>query len=117
MNIYIFGDSIAWGANDYEKGGWAERLKSHYMRNDVIYNLGVLSDNTEDLLKRIGAELAVREEADLIIFAIGINDSQYVAKKGNYRVNPDKFQANLLKLLNIARKATKGLNLPFKKRL
>ena len=44
MTICVFGDSITWGASDYEKGGWVERLKTYLMKNknDVdVYNLGV----------------------------------------------------------------------------
>lgn len=108
MNICIFGDSITWGASDYEKGGWVERLKSYYMENreDVdVYNLGVSGDNTADLLRRLEVEVKMREPS-LIILAIGINDSQYIQRKGNYKINPDRFENNLSELLSLAQKIT-----------
>ena len=42
MKICVFGDSIAWGACDFEKGGWADRLKTYFLAgdNDIdLYNL------------------------------------------------------------------------------
>lgn len=108
MNICIFGDSIVWGASDHEKGGWVERIKTYCMENheDVeVYNLGVSGDNTDDLLNRVESEAKARE-ADLIIFAIGSNDSQYIEIKSNRRVSPERFEDNLTKLSVIARDVT-----------
>lgn len=114
MNICIFGDSIAWGACDYEKGGWVERLKSYFMQNkeDVdVYNLGVSGNNTQDLLKRFDAEVDARkaEEFEMVIFAIGINDSQYLNTRDNPSVSLKEFEENILKLMEKARKITKRL--------
>ncbi len=106
MNICIFGDSIVWGASDYERGGWAERLKVHCMEkyDDVtVYNLGISGDNTESLLKRLEKEAADRDP-DLIIFAIGTNDAQYVNEKGSYGVGMDRFRDNLSMLVDGAGK-------------
>lgn len=53
--IFAFGDSSTWGAFDLEKGGWAERLKNYFFqkREDTfVYNLGIESNTTKDLLKR-----------------------------------------------------------------
>ena len=111
MNICIFGDSISWGACDYQKGGWIERLKSYCMEkyDDVgIYNLGVSGNNTNDLLRRFEEEARARKP-DLIIFAIGINDSQYIKIQGNYRVPLGQFKGNLSKLLKDARKMADGV--------
>lgn len=108
MNICIFGDSITWGVNDYEKGGWAERLKTYYIErhgNVYIYNLGISGDNTGDLVRRFKVE-AKEREPNLIIFAIGINDSQYIQQRGNYRVLPAEFQKNLSQLVGDAKKLT-----------
>ncbi len=49
MHICIFGDSITWGACDYEKGGWVERLKIYFLEhtdNIEVYNLGVSDDDS-----------------------------------------------------------------------
>jgi len=100
MNICVFGDSITWGACDYEKGGWVERLKSHDMQGEeehFVFNVGVSGDNSDKLLKRFPAEATAREP-EVIIFAIGVNDSQYVRDKEHHRVSLEKFKQNILEL-------------------
>jgi lysophospholipase L1-like esterase len=111
MHICVFGDSIAWGAFDYEKGGWVERLKTFLMESEedvMLFNLGVHGDNTEDLVKRFHSESAAREP-DLIVFAIGINDSQYIKTKDNPRVSLKKFVKNISKLAKMANKFTEKI--------
>lgn len=102
--ICIFGDSTTWGATDPKQGGWANRLRNHFERlgGDIeVYNLGISGDNTNDLLERIRVECEAREPS-IIVFAIGINDSQYIKSKNNPCVSLDNFQNNLKKLLQIA---------------
>ena len=108
MNILIFGDSITWGAYDPEQGGWATRLRNYFEEkdNDIdVYNLGISGDTTADLLARIEVEAKSREP-NLIIFAIGINDAQFIHSTNGLRVSLDEFQQNLAKLLSIAKKFT-----------
>lgn len=93
--ICIFGDSIAWGAFDNERGGWAEMLKTYFFGKDRnIYNLGISGDNTNKLIKRFYSECATRKP-DIIIFAIGENDSQDIKSTGGKRVEIGKFKSNL----------------------
>ena len=99
--ICIFGDSITWGASDTEGGGWVTRLRNFYeseglpVDQDVdVYNLGVSGDNTDDLLKRFDIETEAREPST-ILFAIGINDSQFIISKGENRISESLFQKNL----------------------
>jgi len=108
MNILIFGDSITWGAYDPEQGGWATRLRNYFEGKDNdtdVYNLGISGDTTADLLNRIEVEAKSREP-NLIIFAIGINDAQFIHSTNGLRVSPDEFQQNLAKLFAIAQKFT-----------
>ncbi len=102
-----FWDSITYGAFDPEKGGWANRLRlyldSRYDFEDEVYNLGISGDNTEGLLERFDAEAKFRESG-LFIFAIGINDSQYVISEKQNRVPLDKFEQNIKELISRARK-------------
>jgi lysophospholipase L1-like esterase len=101
MTICIFGDSIVWGASDCEKGGWADSLKNYLMNEDIdVYNLGISGNTTEDLLERFDAEAEARNP-DIIIFAIGINDSLSLDKDGLI-----KFQKNISLLANKAKKFT-----------
>ena len=56
VKILVFGDSVAWGAFDNEKGGWVERLKTHFLQNYEehrigVYNFSVSSNDTRDVLK------------------------------------------------------------------
>lgn len=116
MNVLIFGDSITWGAYDPEQGGWATRLRNYFESEDsppcyreagdvLIYNLGISGDTTVDLLNRIEVEAKSRKP-NLIIFAIGINDAQFIHSTNGLRVSLDEFQQNLAKLLAIAKKFT-----------
>ncbi|MFZ3057685.1 MAG: GDSL-type esterase/lipase family protein [Minisyncoccales bacterium] len=101
MTICIFGDSIVWGASDCEKGGWVDSLKNYLMNEDIdVYNLGISGNTTEDLLERFDAEAEARNP-DIVIFAIGINDSLSLDKDGLI-----KFQKNISSLTNKARKFT-----------
>lgn len=106
MNILIFGDSITWGAGDRESSGWADRLKQDQELFNLGYeftNLGVSGDNTYDLLERFEIEARARE-SEVILFSIGINDSQYVSSDQSHRVPLDQFKINLEKLYDIANK-------------
>lgn len=108
MNILIFGDSITWGAYDPRQGGWATRLRNYFEEKDNdtdVYNLGISGDTTADLLARIEVEAKSREPI-LIIFAIGINDAQFVHSTNSLRTSLDEFQQNLAKLLTIAKRYT-----------
>jgi len=103
MNICIFGDSITWGAFDYDKGGWVERLKSKLMSDDIIYNLGVSDDSTEEVIKRLENETEARNP-DIIIFAVGMNDAYRY--NGETRTSIDEFRKNIEILTNKAKRIT-----------
>lgn len=108
MTICVFGDSITWGAYDPEQGGWATRLRNYFeaQDNDVdVYNLGISGDNTADLLERMEVEAKAREP-ETIVFAIGINDAQFIHSANSSRVSLDEFQQNIAKLFSIAKKFT-----------
>jgi len=75
QTICIFGASSTWGAWDYEKAGWANRLRLFLdsENKDVFtYNLGVSGDTTNKLLKRFNVEAEARQPK-IIIFSIGDN--------------------------------------------
>lgn len=106
QTICIFGDSITWGAVDPENGGWVAQLRCYFETNDdydiAVYNQGISGDNTDDLLARFKVECAAREP-QIIIFAIGINDSQYINFERIKGVSLEKFQNNLVELINQAK--------------
>ncbi len=107
MNICIFGDSITEGYYDNEKNGWANRLKA-ILVNDEIYNLGVSGDSTEDLLKRFDADIKDKNP-DMIVFAIGTNDSVYLPAEKRSYVDFDKFKENLKTLIDKSRQFTDNI--------
>ena len=114
MTILFFGDSITWGAWDTD-GGWVARIKkfvdekiisSNFEYYNDLYNVGISGDNTDDLLNRFDSETKSRieqNEETSFVFAIGVNDSQYVEGEGN-RIAIDKFNDNLKELILKARK-------------
>jgi lysophospholipase L1-like esterase len=118
MQVFVFGDSIVYGSWDSE-GGWVDRLKkdihkkvidSHKEDTDCyfqIYNLGISGNTTKDLINRFEAEINPRlneEEENFIIFAIGINDSQFRHNEGDHKVPFKEYQENLEKLLEMAKR-------------
>ncbi|MDP2630130.1 MAG: GDSL-type esterase/lipase family protein [Candidatus Uhrbacteria bacterium] len=108
MNICIFGDSIAWGANDFELGGWTEHLKNNLYtqeRSHDVYNLGISGDATTQAIKRINVEASVRK-ADVIVFALGINDSAFLKSRGERWTPLAEFKNNLALLFEAAQKFT-----------
>ena len=101
MNICIFGDSITEGYYDEEKKGWVERLGLKLL-NDEIYNFGISGDTTEDLLRRFDADVSGKDP-QMIIFAIGVNDSIYIPKENRNFVEFGKFKENAEELIEKAR--------------
>ncbi|MEL7565218.1 MAG: GDSL-type esterase/lipase family protein [Dehalobacterium sp.] len=112
MRICIWGDSITWGARDTEKCGWANRLRL-FINNKVnkvteVYNLGICGDDTHKLMARFELECEMRQP-DIIIFAIGINDSSYIYSMNNSQVSLKQFRENLNYLINKATKYTRKI--------
>ncbi|MFA6073566.1 MAG: GDSL-type esterase/lipase family protein [Candidatus Woesearchaeota archaeon] len=109
VRICIWGSSIAKGAGDPFRGGWVERLRNDFDKNmnDVsVYNLGI-SGNTSDLLvKRFNVEYDARLPS-IVIIGIGLNDSAFFGKRTKPWVNLTKYEKNLYKLYNKAKKKSK----------
>lgn len=107
--IGIWGDSITYGSSDFKKGGWANRLMMFFEKDDVgVYNLGIGGDKTYDLVGRFEIECEIRGP-DVILFAIGTNDSQYEGSRENVSTSLEKFRDNLQWLVDSARKCSKKI--------
>ena len=111
VSIMVFGDSITYGAVDSEFGGWTNRLRMHLENNKgdyfTLFNLGIPGETTEKLLSRFETECMARYDEDentIIVFAIGINDTQNI--DGNYRVLLKCFERNIKDLIVKAKKFT-----------
>jgi lysophospholipase L1-like esterase len=117
-NILVFGDSITHGACDI-KGGWAQRLKEFLDEKILdgnedypsLYNLGVSGDTTELLLERFEPELKGRLDTDenMIMIAIGANDSSILDETKEFWVPSAKFKENIQKLIEISKKYSKKI--------
>ena len=111
--ILVFGDSITYGALDKE-GGWVQRLRKFLDKNftklDIdVYNLGISGDTPEDLLERFEFETKQRMkegEKIIVIFSIGINDSQYIHDKNSLRTSLERFRENIKNLIKSANRFT-----------
>jgi len=113
--ILIFGDSIAWGAFDFEYGGWVERLKTKYLgtykKEEIgVYNLSISSNDTRGILYSLEKELSIfnkiEPEEYIFLFSIGSNDPLYVDTRNNIRVPFDEFKNNLKKIIELSKKYT-----------
>lgn len=106
-NIFVFGDSIAFGSWDPE-GGWVERLRKWLFinthedcnLNNFLYNLSIPGDTTADILKRFKHEIQPRGGGDVVLFAVGINNSQFVA--GKPILTPSQTRAHVRELVTLA---------------
>ncbi len=112
VTFCIFGDSIIWGAGLPRRVSWANLLRNYLEKRQSgiieLYDLGIDRDTTEDLLERFDAEAKARNPNE-IIFAVGINDSSYRENKNNHIVSVDKFESNLLKLIQKSGKFTRNI--------
>lgn len=112
----IFGASTVWGAWDTAQG-WVQRLRKWVdpMHKDpgfycLVYNCGVSSESTDDILKRFETETKARSEEDgvkAIIFHLCGNDAQFSKAKNKFKVPPKRFRENVKKLIKQAKKYCK----------
>ncbi|KKP67971.1 MAG: hypothetical protein UR66_C0009G0061 [Candidatus Moranbacteria bacterium GW2011_GWE1_35_17] len=109
--INIFGDSIAWGAFDKD-GGWVDRLKKDSMRDssdyNIVYNLSIPNEVSDELLKRFQIENEARDP-NVIIIAMGVNDSSYTKTKDRVWVPLNRFEENIEELIKISRRFTQDI--------
>lgn len=110
-SIVAVGDSITYGVADSTGLGWFNRLRSESEKRecyDAYYNLGVCSETSTSMLMRLEKELKVRKP-DIILIAIGINDTRFIGKDKKECVNKNQFQKNILKIDRIASKYTQRI--------
>jgi lysophospholipase L1-like esterase len=101
-NICVFGASTTFGIGDDERGGWVDRLKVFLMKDDIrVYNLGISGATTDMLLERMENEARPRRP-DIIILALGSNDSSFRKKLGTNFVPIENFKNNLEKIRKVA---------------
>lgn len=113
--IVVLGDSIAYGKWD-EVGGWVQRLRNFIdkkynitdNKNIQVYNLGIPGEISTRLLNRAQEELNNRidladtNKNNLVIIAIGINDTNPSNWLSGFQTPPEMFKENIRKLITIA---------------
>jgi len=105
QTICVWGNSIAWGAWDPEKGGWVNRLRLALEEVDddlMVYNLGVSGDTSTDFLERFDGEAKAREPST-IIFSVGDNDAAVTLSAKKHLVSLEQFEKNIRELIRQAR--------------
>jgi len=105
MDIGVWGDSIVYGSCDQEGLGWVGRLRKKITPNEdrtAVYNRGICGDTTKDLLARFPVEFS-SIKPDVVVFAIGINDSGYRQEKSNNVVPLEEAKSNFRKLIDTAK--------------
>ena len=105
--ICIWGDSITWGARLPFRAGWANLFRN-YLENIseeyiAIYDLGIDGNTSEDILNRFDGEAKARSP-EIIIFAIGTNDSHYKQNNHKFPISIKDFENNLMKIVEKAKK-------------
>ncbi len=106
--ILVFGDSIAYGNWD-KGGGWVNRLKKFLAENETsctIHNLSTSASTSGYIVKTLESDLKKSlnlADESILVFATGINDAQFVKSVKNTRLPPEKFKANIQKIISTAK--------------
>ena len=108
QRIGVWGDSITYGQGDRLGLGWVGRLRNSFPEDVRVYNFGVCGDTSEDLLKRFTFE-ANSILPDMIVFAVGTNDSKFPAKADRNKILLHNFGENIQELVAQARVFTNNI--------
>lgn len=114
----FFGDSLTYGEYDGVFGGWVDILKRYALQkynegsNELIlFNLGIGSETTDGLVKRIPYEMEARNSSmgDIVFMGYGAND--LAIKDGIQMVNPQQFRKNISTAIQEAKKYSSAVYL------
>ena len=108
-SIGVWGDSITYGAGDEQSLGWVGRLRRRLEVDYGVhtYNFGIPAETSAGLLSRFKTELK-SAEPDLVLIAIGTNDSIFRDDEGDKRETlPELYRENLKELFRLAKDQTK----------
>ncbi len=118
FGILVFGDSISFGRGESPNLGWSGRLKSYFEPkgfHNCLFKLGIPGDTTTTLLKRFETEIKSRiryvyqGDKFIVMIAVGINDSRGLGSPDRLETQPAKFEKNISKLIQIAKKYTPNI--------
>ena len=106
--LVVIGDSSVYGWGDTEGGGWCERLRKDWSKNDyfpIIYPLGVRGDGIEKVSLRWKKEWSSRGETrrnkpKAILLNVGLNDTPTIGQKnGRHQLEINGFEYGLERLI------------------
>jgi lysophospholipase L1-like esterase len=80
--IVFVGDSITEGAADHEQGGWTRRVAAKLPTDWKVVHAGISGNTILDILARLESDV-LSHKPDLIVLAVGINDSRHYPSRGN----------------------------------
>lgn len=118
-NIIICGDSIVYGVgDDSEKGGWANRLKSIFDKENngktnknYVHSIGFPGAKTADIVARfenICEAIHFEGTNEIIILSIGVNDTQFNGEQ--VRASElEIFETNIKTLIDTAKRYSKNI--------
>ncbi len=108
--IIVFGDSIAFGSNDWTFGGWVVRLKNYFAKTGQfhhVFNLGISGENSDQIIRRMESETLSRKSENpekklLLIIGIPINDIRVTgALDADPELSVRRFRKNLKNFYDI----------------
>ena len=106
--LVVIGDSSVYGWGDTEGGGWCERLRKDWSKNQngpIIYQLGVRGDGIEKVSFRWEKEWSSRGETrrnkpKAILLNVGLNDTAAIGQEnGRNQLDIDGFEYGLERLI------------------
>jgi len=112
IRICVFGDSIVWGAGDQEGGGWVDRFKIDFKKEErfnEVFNLGNPGESSVGLLERIENECRARmkqkfRKRNAVIIQTGTNDARNDLDRGTKNVLLRQFEKNIQEIIQILKK-------------
>ncbi len=108
--ILVFGDSIAFGSNDWVVGGWVVRLKNYFAKTGQfchVFNLAISGEDSSQIVARIEGEIFPRKSTEpekkaLLLVGIPINDTRIINNiEGGPEIDKIKFLENISKIHQI----------------
>lgn len=85
--IVFVGDSITEGAADNEQGGWTRRVAAKLPADWKLVHAGISGNTIVDILARLERDV-MKHKPDLIVLAVGINDSRHHPSMGGEKEVP-----------------------------
>ena len=106
IRVFFFGDSICFGQGVSIHKGWVTRISAYLSElsksigcDVLLTNASINGNTTRQALERMPYDIQ-SQNPDIIIVQFGMNDCNYwQTDKGNPRVSPRAFEANLEEII------------------